>query len=357
MVKTRTFTKKRRFWAGLLLAQFVFFWGLSKSEGAVRLFGKWFEWQRSVHQPLFASVDLSVGDGLYIGAVLFFVYHFWGLFRSCRRQRSGVRLLQGAVIFYFFYQLFWGLLYFQRPISSVLSDEKVSLEQTKRLALIYLEKCQRSRMQVQEDGAGVFVVRDISALKHHLFSDQRLLPVPFRCERLASSIKPSMFGSLMSYTGILGYYNPFTAEAQYNASLPSSFIPMTMAHETAHQMGYAREQEANFIGFLIGRNSRNPELRYSAEFFALKSLLRTIQAEDAFFVEQCLKAFSEGMQRDRLNEKEFMVRHSGPADAFFSFANHWFLKSNRQEGLVTYDYFTDLLLRYEIYGFAAADNP
>lgn len=151
----------------------------------------------------------------------------------------------------------------------------------------------------------------------------------------------------MNFTGILGYYNPFTAESQYNAELPHTFIPFTSAHESSHQLGFAREQEANFIGYLIGVNAKNNDLRYSTEYFTLKSLLRFIVEEDPEFVKNILSQYSPAMKRDRRYERSFIFRHQGWLDDFFGFTNNLFLKSNQQEGAVTYSYFIDLLLNYE----------
>jgi hypothetical protein len=151
----------------------------------------------------------------------------------------------------------------------------------------------------------------------------------------------------MSFTGILGYYNPFTAEAQYNSQLPATAIPFTSAHESSHQLGFAREQEANFIGYLVGVGSTNAELRYSTEYFTLKSLLRYIVEEDPDFVKSVQKNYSEGMKRDTAFEKSFVLKHQSWLDDFFGFTNNLFLKSNQQEGSITYSYFIDLLLNYE----------
>lgn len=53
------------------------------------------------------------------------------------------------------------------------------------------------------------------------------------------------------------------------------------------------------------------------------------------------------MQRDRLAEKKFIKDHEGIMDIIFAFTNDLFLKSNQQEGTITYSYFVDLLLHYE----------
>jgi len=161
------------------------------------------------------------------------------------------------------------------------------------------------------------------------------------------NFKPSLYSGFMNYTGVLGYYNPFSTEAQYNSHLPHTYLPFTLSHESAHQLGFAREQEANFVGYLVGISSENPELRYSTEYFALKSLLRTLITEDEDFVKTMIEQYSEGMKRDYQAEKDFVDEYQGPMNTFFAFTNDLFLKTNQQEGAVTYSYFVDLLVRYE----------
>ena len=120
-----------------------------------------------------------------------------------------------------------------------------------------------------------------------------------------------------------------------------------MAHETSHQLGFAREQEANFIGYLVGIQSQNTELKYSTEYYTLKSLLNSIIDEDETFVKTVLDEYSEGMKKDRQNEKEFFTKHESYLNQVFSFTNNLFLKTNQQEGSITYSYFIKLLVKYE----------
>ena len=39
--------------------------------------------------------------------------------------------------------------------------------------------------------------------------------------------------------------------------------PYTIAHEMAHQLGYASETEANFIAFVVATETDDPMLKYS----------------------------------------------------------------------------------------------
>ncbi|WP_319800609.1 DUF3810 domain-containing protein [Chryseobacterium viscerum] len=316
----------------------------------ISFFESFFELQKGAHQALFSWIPISMGDLIYIVLGAFLLYYFISLFRKQRRHNSLLRILIILNVFYFIYQIFWGMLYFQAPIIRKLSSQKEpNVEKAKKLAFSYLEKCKITRQSVREDSKGVFIITNLNSIQQEILHQQAKLPSYISDKHAPQilDIKPSLFKNVMSFTGILGYYNPFTAEAQYNSELPHTFIPFTTAHESSHQLGFAREQEANFVGYLIGIHSSNLELRYSTEFFTLKSLLRFIVEEDPEFVKNILHQYSPAMKRDRMHEKNFVLSHQGWLDDFFGYTNNLFLKSNQQEGSVTYSYFIDLLLNYE----------
>ena len=78
-----------------------------------------------------------------------------------------------------------------------------------------------------------------------------------------SRVKPVMLSEPMSYTHITGVYTFFTGEANINVNFPDYTIPYTAAHELAHQRGIAREDEANFVAFLVCMESDDAYIRYS----------------------------------------------------------------------------------------------
>ncbi|PVV56994.1 DUF3810 domain-containing protein [Chryseobacterium sp. HMWF035] len=341
---------KKRFWAGLLLAQFLLFYAFSKSEIMISFFETLFEFQKTVHQIVFSWIPFSFGDVIYILLGIFLVYCIITSFKKKNRNSSFLKILMSINIFYFSYQIFWGMLYFQTPIIKKLPSQKEpTVEKAKVLALKYLARCKETRKLTYEDKNGIFILKDLKAVQAEILSQQTKLPGNISGKKASeiNSFKPSLFKNVMNFTGILGYYNPFTAEAQYNSQLPNTLIPFTSAHESSHQLGFAREQEANFVGYLIGIHSENTDLRYSTEYFTLKSLLNFIADKDPEFVKSVLKNYSPEMKKDRAYEKAFVLKHQGLLDDFFGFTNNLFLKSNQQEGTVTYSYFIDLLMNYE----------
>ena len=81
--------------------------------------------------------------------------------------------------------------------------------------------------------------------------------------RLSSRVKPIALSEPMTYTHISGMYTMFTGEANVNVNYPDYVVAYTAAHELAHQRGIARENEANFVAFLVCLASDDPYIRYS----------------------------------------------------------------------------------------------
>lgn len=61
---------------------------------------------------------------------------------------------------------------------------------------------------------------------------------------------------------MMGYYFPFSMEANYNDVMYIANIPATMCHELAHTKGFIYEDEANFIGFLACLHSEDEFVEY-----------------------------------------------------------------------------------------------
>jgi hypothetical protein len=340
---------KRRFWVGLFVIQILLFYLFSRWSVTVYFVDFLFEQKKYLFQSLFSKIPFSLGDIFYFVLGLLLVFSLFKIFNSKTRKVYSLRLLKGLNVFYFVYQLVWGMTYFQRPIVLALDEKEPQITEIKALALKYLHQAKHTRTLVKEDEKGVFQIQDLEKIKREILSQQKRIPA-FLGNKISTEIdnfKPSLYSGFMNYTGVLGYYNPFSTEAQYNSHLPHTYLLFTLSHESAHQLGFAREQEANFVGYLVGISSENPELRYSTEYFALKSLLRALVTEDEDFVKMAIEQYSDEMKRDYQAEKDFVEEYQGPMNTFFAFTNDLFLKTNQQEGAVTYSYFVDLLVRYE----------
>lgn len=72
---------------------------------------------------------------------------------------------------------------------------------------------------------------------------------------------------LMAVGGWGGVTLPWTTEAMVDPAVDPRFLPHLFAHEKAHQVGIAREQDANFVAWLALVRAEDPRLRYSTLFY------------------------------------------------------------------------------------------
>lgn len=339
---------KKRTWGVIFILQFLLFCGVSHSPYLTSFFVQFFEWKKYIHQFLFSFISISIGDVLYVLTTLSILVLVVFLFYQKRRKKTGLILMITINGFYLIYQCFWGIMYFQPPLTDRMSTEIPDEQEVKALFSEYVKRCNEAREQVKENEQGIYVIGNLDELKKEIIRQQNRLPLPFDEKKTVPiiSIKSSLFNKVMDATGILGYYNPFTAEAQYSPNVPASMIPFTIAHETGHQLGYAREYEASFMGFLLAENTSNMDLQYGVSLFVVKSLADYVSSLDPDFYKN--KEFlSDKVKRDLEFERKFRRENEGLTRRFFIKSNDVFLKSNRQEGRISYSYFTELFLRYK----------
>lgn len=90
--------------------------------------------------------------------------------------------------------------------------------------------------------------------------------------------KEMYFSNLISQTYMMGYYFPFSMEANYNATMYVVNKPSTICHELAHLKGFIQEDEASLIGYLACVDSEDDFFRYSGYMGVLSYVEREFQA-------------------------------------------------------------------------------
>ena len=157
--------------------------------------------------------------------------------------------------------------------------------------------------------------------------------------------KSVLASRLMSYIDITGIFFPFTFEANVNTDIPGYLIPHTMGHELAHLRGFMREDEANFIGYLVCKNSDNPMFQYSGNLQAFIYANNALYALDPEAQNQVWQTLSPGVVRDIQINSAYWKQFEGPISDFSSSVNDAYLKANNQkDGVKSYGRVVDLLL-------------
>jgi hypothetical protein len=158
--------------------------------------------------------------------------------------------------------------YNARPLDQKLEIERkpVSGEELYHTANILLEELKKLESEIlfMETGSSRMPYSYTEVNKHLMDAYDKACEKYNFIDDFHSRVKPVMLSEPMSYTHITGVYTFFTGEANINVNFPDYTIPFTAAHELAHQRGIAREDEANFVAFLVCMESNDAYIRYSA---------------------------------------------------------------------------------------------
>lgn len=321
-------------------------------------------YSRLIYPPIGRSLSLmtgifsfSVAELLlyaFIFLILFLVVRF--VFRVIKAHKKLQEIIKGVVnalsifsIVYCLFLLLWGFNYYRQPLAYSLgyNIEKSTVADLKNLCADLIDKTNQLRSQVPENSNGIMYIKD--GLKGAMSrAPQGYANISPRYPVLSGHYgrpKGVIASRELSYTGIAGIYMPFTGEANVNTIVPDSMLPSTIAHEMAHQRGFAREDEANFIAYLTCKAHGDSDFQYSGYMLALIYSMNALHNYDAAAYKELAATYSPGVVRDLNFISDFWKQFEGPAERVQEKVNDAYLKSNKQaDGIYSYGRMVDLLL-------------
>ncbi len=151
--------------------------------------------------------------------------------------------------------------------------------------------------------------------------------------------------------GISGIFSPFTGEPHFNGGTPACQWPFVALHEIAHQRGFAREDEANFLAWWLCISSGNEHYRYSGNLAALSLALGAIWRDDPEFAADFVDNLPGHVRSDMRAVQGFWQRYRSPVRAVGTKLNDVYLKSQGQShGVRSYGRMLDLMLSFQARG-------
>lgn len=296
-----------------------------------------------IFHPVLNIFPFSIGDLVYISIVIYLIYAAVKLIRLLIKKQwkpAGLFALgliigvQSAIIIFY---LFWGMNYY-RPSAAErlhLADSTYTAGELKNVTAMLIDSANACRTRVTDvdlkQGNKTIYSTAINAIKALSDTSQNF-------PSYHPEIKPSLLTPLINYMGTSGYYNPFTAESQMNYDMPVYLRPFVACHELSHQMGYAPEDEANFVGFLAGVQSKDRLLRYSAYYLGVQEFMFALRMQDSLARKELRKRISPIVLNDYKTERAYWLSYEGKVEVVTSFFYDNFLKANNQpQGLRTYN--------------------
>jgi hypothetical protein len=297
-------------------------------------------------------IPFSFGDLIY---TIVLVYAVRWLFKNRRRLRKDTKrwLVDVMAAFSFFYgafHLFWGLNYYRLPLHNSLNlAHDYTTGQLTSVTKALIKKSNTLHLEITKNDS---VKVDMPFGKREIF---KMVPTAYdnlksrfpHLEYRPRSLKQSIYSYPLTYMGFSGYLNPFTNEAQVDGLIPVYKFPTTSAHEIAHQLGYAAENEANFIGFMAITSHDNIYFKYTGYTFALRFCLNEIYRRDEALYKAVVAHVNPGILKNYKEVRDFWSVHENPMEPFFKLFYGNFLKANSQsKGMQSYNYVVALLVNY-----------
>ncbi|WP_397363248.1 DUF3810 domain-containing protein [Olleya sp. R77988] len=253
-------------------------------------------------------------------------------------------------VIYFVFHLFWGLNYYRNPLHKNLNlEDNYTTEQLISVTKKLIDKSNSIHLSItKNDSVKVVFPYTKSEILAQTTTSYKALKKTFpNLEYQPKSMKKSLFSIPLTYMGFSGYLNPLTNEAQVDYLIPVYKFPTTSAHEAAHQLGYAKENEANFIGFMATISNDDVYFKYSGYTFGLSHCLGEIYRRNPDIYKTLLPTINKGVLKNYQEVRDFWNAYQNPFEFIFKSTYTTYLKANNQaKGMDSYSYVVALLVNY-----------
>ena len=295
---------------------------------------------------------------LLLSPVLLVLLILYALRRHASSRRAmGIyilKLLSGACMFFILFVALFGAGYYGKPLAHAdkldLDRQDVSAEELYQTGLHLVDSIR------QEEASVTFRDQDFSVMPYTKKEMNQKLMEAFAdfCEdhdfiaTFRSRVKSVMLSRAMSYTHITGVYSYFTGEANINVDFPDYTLPFTAAHELAHQRGIAREDEANFIAYLVCISSDDAYIRYCGYLNLYEYVASALYRADPDLYFELRDQLPMTVRYELAAYSEFFDQYRDSVVGEISGAvNDLYLKGNGTEGTQSYGLVVDLAVAYD----------
>lgn len=243
----------------------------------------------------------------------------------------------------------WGMNYQRQPFARSVGFDtsQPSVEELGRLCEELGRSASELRKQLVEDAHGV--MQPLGSLR------QALERAPLGVDRAAGDYDLLRDGSasrpkavtfpILSWLKLGGVFSAYTSETNVNMGPPPASVLSSTCHEMAHQLGWAREEEASFVGHVVCRNHPDADFRYATTQAALGSALTALSRTDAEAARAVYDALDPGIQRDWKAMNDFWSHYDTGLAVVANKVNDLYLKSQRQKaGVRSYGLMIRLLI-------------
>ncbi len=301
---------------------------------------------------LFGWVPFSVGDVFY---TLVTIYALRWMYKNIRRLRREplkfvLDIAASVSLVYFLFHMLWGFNYYRMPLHTSIGIEN---EYTTAELITMTERFVKKANEMHRElGYSDSVKIDLPYSQKEIFDRtkngydniQEEFPM---LTYTPVSLKKSGWSLGLTIMGYSGYLNPFSNEAQVNNLIKTYKFPVVSSHEIAHQIGYAAENEANFIATLATTNNDDAFIQYSGYIFALRYLVNEIARRDMDTYHELICTINPGILASYKEMRDFWNSYENPLEDLSKYFYDGYLQANNvRGGIKSYSYMVALVINY-----------
>ena len=300
------------------------------------------------HSFFFRNLPFSFGDLFYAIIIALIIKFVLRLIRNPINYFKPFLIQSLAIVsmILLVFQITWGLNYYRTPLNKTLNydlkyDEAeltATLQKLIKTTNILHERLSNSEtISIQIP----YTKKNLSRMieENFLFNEQQYSIKPF--------VKNSLWSTVLSYMGYAGYLNPITLESQVNKHIPKLNYITTVAHEMAHQLGFAAENEANYIAFYTTINHPNPFIQYSGYSFAFRYCYSELYKANPEKSKELISLLNPGIIKDFEVLSAFWKKYQNPFEPYLKGGYNSYLKANGQAmGIESYDAMVALVIAH-----------
>lgn len=296
------------------------------------------------YSMLFSGFSIAIGDLLVLLALISSIIYFIFFFRFKINDFINVFAVISITIF-LFYSL-WGLNYFKTPLLSKLDIGEIKYESLQTTLDRLIDDANEAHLLLGDENS---TLENLEFDKEKIISELKLDNIK-KFDKISTTkfAKKSIIPKIFLYQGVSGYINPFTLEAIVVEEIPSIDFSITVLHEQAHQLGYAAEEDANFLAFISSINNQDPLIKYSGYVFGLSYLLNEIQINHNDDLSSFTDKINSGIIEDINSRRKFWQKYSNNIiNSLQNVLYDFYLKSNNQKaGIASYSRIVNHIINY-----------
>ena len=265
--------------------------------------------------------------------------------------RRIVALLGIASILYALFVALWGFNYARLPLAKTLGLDAspATVGELYQTCEALVARANTLRNSVPENEAGVFAPKATrQQIMHSIDGYYKRTASITGFDFLGGSygpVKPVLYSSGLSWAHISGIYFPYMGEANINMDAPMLLFAASGLHEAAHQRGFAREDEANFLAYYTGIYSGDASVEYSGTMLALIHAMNALYDADRELYFDLRASYSSAIERDLADRSRYWMQYESPVSETAREVNNTFLMANmQQDGVKSYGRIVDLII-------------